>query len=205
MPGLFRQQVMEKQADRLHGEILLLPRLSHTIILSLLLAWVVAVIIWLAGSHYARKESVSVNFTIEPGETVAIVGPSDCGKTTLLKCLMGLLEPTEGEILIDGRPLKQLPNYRSQIAGVMQDDQLLAGTVGDNIACFEPQVDLQRIVHCANMACIHEEIMRMPMEYNTLVGDMGTSLSGGQKQRIVLARASHPVHGRSNQSSGHGE
>nr|WP_301416919.1 peptidase domain-containing ABC transporter [Microbulbifer sp. MI-G] len=130
-----------------------------------------------------------VNFTIESGETVAIVGPSGCGKTTLLKCLMRLLEPTEGEILIDGQPLKKLPNYRSQIAGVMQDDQLLAGTVGDNIACFEPQVDLQRIVHCANMACIHEEIMHMPMQYNTLVGDMGTSLSGGQKQRIVMARA----------------
>ncbi len=130
-----------------------------------------------------------VNFTIEAGETVAIVGPSGCGKTTLLKCLMGLLEPTEGEILIDGQPLKKLPNYRSQIAGVMQDDQLLAGTVGDNIACFEPQVDLQRIVHCANMACIHEDIMHMPMQYNTLVGDMGTSLSGGQKQRIVMARA----------------
>ncbi|WKD49468.1 peptidase domain-containing ABC transporter [Microbulbifer spongiae] len=131
----------------------------------------------------------NVNFTIESGETVAIVGPSGCGKTTLLKCLMGLLEPTEGEILIDGQPLRQLPNYRGQIAGVMQDDQLLAGTIGDNIACFEPQVDLQRIAHCAQLACIHEEIMHMPMQYNTLVGDMGTSLSGGQKQRIVLARA----------------
>ncbi|MFA0813690.1 peptidase domain-containing ABC transporter [Microbulbifer epialgicus] len=131
----------------------------------------------------------NVNFTIEAGETVVIVGPSGCGKTTLLKCLMGLLEPTEGEVLIDGQPLKQLTHYRSQIAGVMQDDQLLAGTISDNIACFEPQVDFQRIVHCAHLACIHEEIMRMPMQYNTLVGDMGTSLSGGQKQRIEIARA----------------
>ncbi|WP_299941116.1 ATP-binding cassette domain-containing protein [uncultured Microbulbifer sp.] len=160
MRGLFRQQAMEKQADRLHGEILPLPHLSHTIILSLLLAWVVVVVIWLAGSHYARKESVT-----------------------------GWLEPTEGEILIDGQPLKQLPNYRSQIAGFMQDDQLLAGAVGDNIACFELQVDLQYIVHCAQLACIHEEIMYMPMQYKTLVGDMGISLSGGQKQRIVMARA----------------
>ncbi|WP_105102111.1 peptidase domain-containing ABC transporter [Microbulbifer pacificus] len=142
--------------------------------------------------RYGEAEAPSfqnLNFTIEAGETVAIVGPSGCGKTTLLKCLMGLLEPTEGEILIDGQPLKQLPYYRNQIAGVMQDDQLLAGTIADNIACFEPQLDIQRIVYCAGLACIHEEILRMPMQYNTLVGDMGTSLSGGQKQRIVLARA----------------
>ncbi|BBL99986.1 hypothetical protein GL2_00610 [Microbulbifer sp. GL-2] len=102
---------------------------------------------------------------------------------------MGLLEPTEGEVLIDGLLVNHLPYFRSQIAGVMQDDQLLAGTIGDNIACFESKVDIQNIIHCAKMACIHEEIMRMPMQYNTLVGDMGTSLSGGQKQRIVLARA----------------
>lgn len=144
------------------------------------------------GFRYGEAEAPAfqnLNFTIEPGETVAIAGPSGCGKTTLLKCLMGLLQPSEGEILIDGLPLKQLPHYRNQIAGVMQDDQLLAGAIADNIACFEPQLDLERIVHCAQMACIHEEILRMPMQYNTLVGDMGTSLSGGQKQRIVLARA----------------
>ncbi|MFA0809977.1 peptidase domain-containing ABC transporter [Microbulbifer epialgicus] len=131
----------------------------------------------------------NLSFTIEPGETVAIVGPSGCGKTTLLKCLMGLLEPTEGSIFIDGQPLKQLNHYRSQIAGVMQDDQLLAGTISDNIAYFESKVDTQNIIRCAQVACIHEEIIRMPMQYNTLVGDMGASLSGGQKQRIMLARA----------------
>ncbi|MDP5211225.1 peptidase domain-containing ABC transporter [Microbulbifer sp. 2205BS26-8] len=131
----------------------------------------------------------NLNFTIEPGETVALIGPSGCGKTTLLKCLMGLLKPKEGEILIDDLPLSQSPGYRSQIAAVMQDDQLMAGTVADNIACFDPKLDLERVTHCAQMACIHEEILRMPMQYNTLVGDMGTSLSGGQKQRIVLARA----------------
>jgi ATP-binding cassette subfamily B protein RaxB len=131
----------------------------------------------------------NLSFTIEPGETVAITGPSGCGKTTLLKCLMGLLQPTDGEILIDGRPLKQVLDYRRQIAGVMQDDQLLAGSIADNIACFDSQIDFERIALCAQLACIHEEIMRMPMQYNTLVGDMGSSLSGGQKQRIVLARA----------------
>lgn len=142
--------------------------------------------------QYGETEGPSVknlNFIIEPGETVAITGPSGCGKTTLLKCLMGLLQPTEGEILIDDRPLKQVHDYRCQIAGVMQDDQLLAGSIADNIACFDPQIDFERIAVCAQLACIHDEIMKMPMQYNTLVGDMGNSLSGGQKQRIVLARA----------------
>lgn len=144
------------------------------------------------GFRYGEAEMPvfeKLNFTIEAGETVAIVGASGCGKTTLLKCLMGLLEPTEGEVMIDGEPLKRMAHYRSQVAGVMQDDQLLAGTIADNIACFEPQPDLQRVAQCAQMACIHEEILRMPMQYNTLVGDMGTSLSGGQKQRVILARA----------------
>jgi ATP-binding cassette subfamily B protein RaxB len=142
--------------------------------------------------QYGETEGPSfqnLNFIIEPGETVAITGPSGCGKTTLLKCLMGLLQPTEGEILIDDRPIKQVPEYRRQIAGVMQEDQLLAGSIADNIACFDPQIDFERIAQCAQMACIHNEIIKMPMQYNTLAGDMGNSLSGGQKQRIVLARA----------------
>ncbi|MGK0499922.1 MAG: ATP-binding cassette subfamily B protein RaxB [Oceanicoccus sp.] len=131
----------------------------------------------------------NISFIIEPGETVAITGPSGCGKTTLLKCLMGLLSPSEGELLVDGKPLNQLSHYRSQIAGVMQDDQLMSGSIADNIACFSPQLDMERIISCSNMACIHDEIILMPMQYNTLVGDMGANLSGGQKQRVVLARA----------------
>ncbi len=130
-----------------------------------------------------------LSFTIEAGETVAITGPSGCGKTTLLKCLMGLITPTAGEILIDGKPLKQINNYRAQIAGVMQDDQLLSGDISDNIACFSPQISLEKVQLCAQLACIHDEILHMPMQYNSLVGDMGSGLSGGQKQRIVLARA----------------
>jgi len=130
-----------------------------------------------------------LSFVIEAGETVAITGPSGCGKTTLLKCLMGLITPTSGEILIDGLPLVNLPHYRSQIAGVMQDDQLLTGSVNENIACFEPQINLEKVQLCAQWACIHEEIIKLPMQYNSLVGDMGSSFSGGQKQRLVMARA----------------
>jgi ATP-binding cassette subfamily B protein RaxB len=130
-----------------------------------------------------------LNFTIEAVETVAIIGPSSGGKSTLLKCMMDLMTPTEGSLLVDDKPVQQINGYRSQIAGVLQDDQLLSGSIAENIACFSPTIDTERVVMCAHLACIHEEVMQMAMQYNTLVGDMGTSLSGGQKQRIVLARA----------------
>jgi len=144
------------------------------------------------GYRYGESEALvfkNLNFIIHPGETVAITGASGSGKTTLLKCLMGLIEPTEGEIFIDDKSIKRLSHYRSQIAAVMQDDQLLTGDIADNIACFAPEIDLAKVHACAQMACIHNEIQNMPMNYNTLVGDMGTGLSGGQKQRVILARA----------------
>lgn len=131
----------------------------------------------------------NLNFTIEAGQTVAIVGQSGGGKTTLLKCLMGLLLPDQGRISIDGTPLANIEHYRQSIAGVMQDDQLLSGSIAENIACFASTIDMQRAVYCAHLACIHEEIMATNMHYNTLTGDMGTSLSSGQRQRIILARA----------------
>ena len=131
----------------------------------------------------------NLNFKIEAGETVAIMGPSGSGKTTLLKCMMGLMAPTSGTIHIDDKPIQQVSSYRSAIAGVMQDDQLLSGSIAENIACFSESINLEKVVECAQLACVHSEVMLMAMQYNTLVGDMGTSLSGGQKQRIVLARA----------------
>lgn len=132
-----------------------------------------------------------VSFTIEPGESVAIVGPSGCGKTTLVKLLLGLLPPTEGSIRVDGVELQSLglAEYRRHVGAVMQEDQLFAGTLADNIAFFDPQADQSWIETCAKLAAIHEDILAMPMGYNTLIGDMGTVLSGGQKQRVLLARA----------------
>jgi len=144
------------------------------------------------GYRYSQHEPFvfrNVNMTIEAGETVAIVGPSGCGKSTILKCLMGLVEPTEGEILIDGKPLAKNSHFRSQIASVMQDDQLLAGDIAENIACFATSIDMKKVTACAQLACISEDIDRLAMGYQTLVGDMGSSLSGGQKQRVILARA----------------
>ncbi|GAA0859788.1 peptidase domain-containing ABC transporter [Aliiglaciecola litoralis] len=130
-----------------------------------------------------------INLHIKAGTTVAIIGPSGSGKTTLLKCMMGLLSPRSGNIEVDGVAISKLANYRTRIAAVMQDDQLLNGSIAQNIACFATTIDMQKVIYCANLACVHEDIMHTNMQYNTLVGDMGSNLSGGQKQRIVLARA----------------
>jgi ATP-binding cassette subfamily B protein RaxB len=131
------------------------------------------------------------SFKIEAGESVAVTGPSGAGKTTLLKILLGILKPSEGEVLYGGVPLRQLglANVRRQIGTVMQEDALLTGSLADNICFFDVQPDQSRIEACARLAQLHEEICRMPMGYQTLVGDLGSGLSGGQKQRLLLARA----------------
>jgi ATP-binding cassette subfamily B protein RaxB len=132
-----------------------------------------------------------VDLKVRPGETLALTGPSGGGKTTLLKIMMGLFEPTHGQILADGRPLKSigLQAWRRQIGSVSQDDLLYAGTLAENIAFFDPEIDMRRVAAVAALACIDADIGAMPLGYETLVGDMGSALSGGQKQRILLARA----------------
>ncbi|MFZ6656546.1 peptidase domain-containing ABC transporter [Undibacterium sp. TJN19] len=146
------------------------------------------------GFRYSDSEPFvlkGLNLQIPAGQCIAITGPSGCGKTTLLKLLLGLLEPSEGEILIGGVQLKHLGlhNYRELLGTVMQEDQLFAGSISDNICFFDPAPDSKHIEHCAQQASIHAEIAAMPMAYQTLVGDIGSGLSGGQKQRILLARA----------------
>jgi len=131
------------------------------------------------------------SFSIEPGESVAIIGVSGCGKTTLLKLMLGLLKPESGTISVGGVDLHQSGphNFRHMAGTVMQDDQLFAGSVAENISFFDADFDLSRIEAAARLADVHEEIVAMPMGYHSLIGDMGSSLSGGQKQRIILARA----------------
>ena len=132
-----------------------------------------------------------LNLDFAEGESVAIIGPSGYGKTTLAKLILGLLQPTRGEILIGGVRLNHIntQDYRHMVAAVMQEDQLFAGSIADNICFFDPEPDQAWIETCAQLAAVHQDIVLMPMAYNTLIGDMGTVLSGGQKQRVLLARA----------------
>jgi ATP-binding cassette subfamily B protein RaxB len=144
--------------------------------------------------RYAATEEpvlTDISFEVARGEFVAITGPSGGGKTTLLNLLVGLLDPSDGQILYDGVPLRTLGvgAVRDQIGVVMQDDILLSGSLAQNITFFDSAPDLDWMRECARMAAIDEDIARFPMAYHTMVGDMGTGLSGGQKQRVLLARA----------------
>jgi ATP-binding cassette subfamily B protein RaxB len=132
-----------------------------------------------------------VSLEIEEGACVALVGRSGSGKTTLIKLILGVLEPTDGEILIDGRRLgdEDRSGYRRQTASVMQEDHFFEGTIADNISAFDPEQELAQVERAARAAFVHDEIAAMPMGYSSWIGNMGSNLSGGQRQRILLARA----------------
>jgi ATP-binding cassette subfamily B protein RaxB len=146
------------------------------------------------GFRYASNEPLlfnELNLTIPAGANIAIIGPSGTGKTTLMKVMLGLQTPESGKIEADGVDIQHigLRNYRSQLGAVMQDDQLMSGTLAENISFFDPQMDMQVVAEAAQLAGIHQDISQLNMGYNSLVGDMGSALSGGQKQRLLLARA----------------
>jgi ATP-binding cassette, subfamily B, bacterial len=133
----------------------------------------------------------NISMAIEPGQKVALVGPTASGKSTLAKICMGLYASTNGEVLYDGLPLQSLryPSLRSQFGVVMQDPFLFSGSIRENIAFNDPTLSLEAVVMAAKLAAIHDEIIQMPMGYETMVGEGGARLSGGQLQRIALARA----------------
>lgn len=132
-----------------------------------------------------------LNLVVEPRDFVALVGESGRGKSTLIKVICKLLPPTEGRVLVDGVDLGRLDTlrYRRQLGVVMQDDDLFSGSLVENIVVETEAPDMERVERAASLACIHEDIKRMPMQYMTLVGPMGSTLSGGQRQRVMIARA----------------
>lgn len=120
----------------------------------------------------------------------SFTGPSGLGKTTLMKILAGLLKPTAGEVCVNGINIAPVPgSWRACIACVLQDDTLFAGSVAENICATDGEPDTAHMEACARRCCIHEDIQRMPMGYQTLISELGGSLSGGQKQRLLIARA----------------
>ena len=132
-----------------------------------------------------------LNLTIEAGECVVLTAPSGFGKTTLMKIIMGLMSPTEGQVLLDGKDIKTigLNNYRAVTSAVMQGDNLLSGSIGENISFFSIEQDLELLEEAAKDAHIYDDIEAMPMGFHSLAGDMGSTLSGGQVQRVLIARA----------------
>jgi ATP-binding cassette subfamily B protein len=151
------------------------------------------------GFRYGGPEAPAIlqGITLEvpAGRTVAIVGRSGSGKTTLVKCLAGLLEPSEGTIQYDGVDLKTLRyrELRQQIGFVLQETHLFAGTIAANIALADDEPDMDRVLWAARVANAHEFIERLPLGYETKIGETGLALAGGQRQRIAIARA---VYGR---------
>jgi ATP-binding cassette subfamily B protein len=145
--------------------------------------------------RYGGPEAPNIlsNITLDlaPGRMIAFVGRSGCGKTTLVKLIAGLLEPTEGNIYFDHVDLKTL-NYRDvrrHIGMVLQENHMFNETIARNISFGDPEPDLDRVLASAQAAASHDFIMRLPMGYETKIGESGLSLSGGQKQRIAIARA----------------
>jgi ATP-binding cassette, subfamily B, bacterial len=132
-----------------------------------------------------------INLSVDAGKKVAIVGRTGSGKSTLGKLLLGLYLPNQGEILYDGIPLRFLDYQavRAQFGVVMQDATIFSGSIRQNIALSDPEMSLERIARAAQAAALHEDIMRMPMGYETFVSEHGSALSGGQRQRLALARA----------------
>lgn len=133
----------------------------------------------------------ALNISVLPGECVAIVGSSGSGKSTLLKVLCGLFSPTSGCVEVDGVDIQQIGinNYHKMIACVMQDDKLFCGSIRENICSFAEEIDEEWMKECARASYLHDVITRLPMGYETLIGELGEGLSGGQKQRLFIARA----------------
>lgn len=132
-----------------------------------------------------------VDLKLEQGEFVALVGANGAGKTTLLKLLLGLYRPCGGQILYDGVDLWSLSTaqVRAQIGLVTQDDQFFNGSIAENIALFDPELDMDQVILAAELACVHQDVQRTPMKYHSRVGQLSSPFSEGQKQKLLLARA----------------
>lgn len=132
----------------------------------------------------------NLKIKIQAGKKVAFVGRSGSGKSTILKLILGLYNPQEGEIIIDDISLDEiwLPSLRTKIGVLFQENPLIAGTVRENISITKPEATLSEVVEAAKLACIHDDIVKLPLGYDTEISERGFIFSGGQKQRVSLAR-----------------
>ena len=132
-----------------------------------------------------------LSMTIEPGQKIALVGPTGSGKSTVAKLMLGLYEPTEGQVRIDGISIFELDlrTVREQCGVVMQEPTVFNGSVRRNISYNDPSLPMENIIRASKLAALHDDIVQMPMGYETLVAEGGSALSGGQRQRLAIARA----------------
>lgn len=132
-----------------------------------------------------------INLSVKPGEMIGLVGASGTGKSTMINLIMHLYELDDGELLVDGRDIRdiRLENYHSQIGVVLQETFLFSGTILNNIRFAKPDATYEEVIRAAKMANAHDFICRTPDGYNTYVGERGYNLSGGERQRIAIARA----------------
>lgn len=133
----------------------------------------------------------NVSFTAEPGQTIALLGATGSGKTSIINLIPRFYDPSAGQIMIDGHDVRDvtLDSLRSQIGIVLQETTLFSGTIRDNIAFGRPDATMEEVIEAAKSAAAHDFISSFPQGYDTPVGERGTTLSGGQKQRIAIARA----------------
>ena len=132
-----------------------------------------------------------IDFTVDPGKTLAIIGTTGSGKSSIVNLIARLYEPTGGEILIDDRPIDRIPldTLRSSIGTVTQETFLFSKTIADNIRFGRVESELHEVVAASTLAQLHDNVVGFPKEYDTMVGERGVTLSGGQKQRTSVARA----------------
>jgi ATP-binding cassette subfamily B protein len=174
--------VMEAQPEQDSSSVQLPPRLAGSVRLEQ---------VSFRYTPDAQPVLQDINVDIRPGQKVAIVGRTGAGKSTLGNLLLGLYLPTGGEIFYDGIPLRKL-NYqavRSQFGVVTQNASLFSGSIRENITLSNPTADIKAIMNAVQMAAFHEDVMNMPMQYETYIAEDGNTLSGGQRQRLALARA----------------
>jgi len=143
------------------------------------------------GGPHSRNVLEKINLELNPSSVNAIVGRSGSGKTTLVKLLLGFYPPAHGEIRIGEQSIVHIPTdfWRQHCGVVMQDGYIFGDTVARNIALGHEEIDTEKLMHAAKMACIDDFIDLLPLGYNTVIGAQGLALSGGEKQRILIARA----------------